>query len=300
MNVHDFFSGRKMVRLGVWIGQHLPRWVGYGLSKVIAFVIVLLQTELYTTLYDNLAHVVDAGVSQRALRRMARRVLAHAGQTYYDFFHALGQPSDVLAKAVAISPALVDLIHSEMRAGRGVLLLGVHMSNFDLGLLALGANDLSAQVLSLAGLEDGFALLNELREMEGLEMTPITPRTLRMAIERLRGGGLVMTGVDWPIPDEDELIEFFGRPAYLPVGLARLALMTDATVLLGACYHDPEGGYVLDVTGPIELVNTGDRKADAVESMRRLAKVIEGYVSAHPEQWVMFHPVWPQASPDPE
>jgi lauroyl/myristoyl acyltransferase len=119
-----------------------------------------------------------------------------------------------------------------------------------------------------------------------------------MAIDRLRGGGLVMTGVDWPIPDNEELTEFFGRGAHLPVGLARLALMTDAMVLVGACHHDAERGYVLDVSGPIEMARTGDRKADIVESMRRLVYVIQEYVSEYPEQWMMFHRVWPDAHPD--
>jgi lauroyl/myristoyl acyltransferase len=89
------------------------------------------------------------------------------------------------------------------------------------------------------------------------------------------------------------LIPFFGRPARLPLGPARLALITDATVLLGACYWDPEEGYVLHVEGPIEMVDTGDRKADAIANTRRLAEVMETYIRARPTQWLMFHRLWP-------
>ena len=167
------------------------------------------------------------------------------------------------------------------------------MSNFDLGLLALGAHGLPAQLLSLAGPDDGDRMLNGLRTMDGFELTPVAPESLRAAIRRLRQGGLVMTGADRPIPEDRELIEFFGRPAYLPVGPARLALMTRATVLLGACYHDPDEGYVLQAAGPIEMVHTGDRRADILASTRRLAVVMEEYVRAHPLQWMMFHRVWP-------
>ena len=31
---------------------------------------------------------------------------------------------------------------------------------------------------------------------------------------------------------------------------------------------------------------------DVLAAVRRLAKVIERYVSAHPDQWLMMHRVW--------
>jgi KDO2-lipid IV(A) lauroyltransferase len=170
------------------------------------------------------------------------------------------------------------------------------MSNFGLALLVLGAHGLPAQILSLAAPQAGFDLLDDLRRGEGLEMTPISSQSLRAAIRRLRDGGLVVTGVDRPVPGERTLVEFFGRPAYLPVGLARLALMTGATVLVGACTYEPEQGYTLDISGPVEMVDTGNRQEDALSSMRRLAVVMEGYVRARPEQWLMLHPVWPELS----
>jgi KDO2-lipid IV(A) lauroyltransferase len=233
-------------------------------------------------------------MSDKALRRKVHAVFEHAGQTYYDFFRAIGQPRDVLANAVRIQRSLISLIKSEQQAGRGVLLLGVHMSNFDLGILALGANGLPAQILSLGGPQDGFGLLNDLRQMEGFEVTPIGAMALRGAIRRLRSGGLVMTGADRPAPgDREEATPFFGQPACLPLGPARLALMTDATVLLGVCYRDPGEGYVLHVTGPVDMVRTGDHKSDVVASTRRLAHVMESYIRARPTQWLMFHRLWP-------
>jgi len=40
-------------------------------------------------------------------------------------------------------------------------------------------------------------------------------------------------------------------------------------------------------------VDTGDRKADAIASTRRLAEVMETYIRARPTQWLMFHRLWP-------
>ena len=289
----EWVEGKWAVHLGLWIGQHMSRRFGYALSRRVADGVVRLKPEVYRKVEDNLRQVVGPEVGKTALQSMVHAMFEHAGQTYYDFFHAIGQPREALATAVRIPRSLIALLRAKQDAGRGVLLLGVHMSNFDLGILAVGAHDLPALVLSLGGPQDGFGLLNDLRRMDGFEVTPLAPLALRGAIRRLRSGGLVMTGADRPALGDDDLIPFFGRPARLPLGPARLALMTDATVLLGACYRDPEEGYVLHVTGPVEMVDTGDRKADAIASTRRLAEVMETYIRARPTQWLMFHRLWP-------
>jgi KDO2-lipid IV(A) lauroyltransferase len=244
----------------------------------------------------NLRHIVGSGVGDDTLHEKTRQVFSHAGQTYYDFFHIVNQPPRLLANAVQVPESLIGLIESDTASGQGVLLLGMHMSNFDLVILALGARGLPIQALSLADPGPGFQILNRLRAAGGFEITPITSVSLRGAIRRLRGGGIVATGVDRPVPQDRELIKFFGQLAYLPVGPTRLALMTGATVVVGACHYDTEAGYVLEYTGPVEMVSTGDRRRDILANTRRIATIVEGYVRAHPDQWMMFHPFWPESS----
>jgi lauroyl/myristoyl acyltransferase len=295
MRLQDLTSSKPVTQLGLFIGQHMPRRVGYGLARVVARLIARRKPEIYWTVRANLRQIVGPEVDDVALHGMARQVFFHAGQTYYDFFHAVGQPPEALVEAVRGSGAVVAQMKSEMARGQGVLLLGIHMSNFDLAALAIGAHGLPIQMLSLADPQAGFHILNRLRAGGGFEVTPITPESLRTAIRRLKNGGVVVTGADRPIPQDRELIEFFGRPAYLPVGPVRMALMTGATVLIGGCHYDSDQGYVIESTGPIEMVRTGDRRQDILTNARRLAAVVEGYVRAHPEQWMMFHPFWPQS-----
>ena len=295
MRFQDLTSSRPVTQLGLFIGQHMPGRMGYGLARVAASVVARRKPELYWTVRANLRQIVGPEVDDDTLHGMARQVFFHAGQTYYDFFHAVGQPPEVLAEAVRGAVPIFERVTSQTARGRGVLLLGTHMSNFDLGALTLGARGLTAQVLSLAEPGAGFRLLNRLRALEGFEITPITPASLRVAIRRLRSGGLVITGVDRPVPQDRALVEFFGRPAYLPGGPARIALMTGAAVFMGGCHYDSDVGYVLEATGPIEMTRTGDRRRDVLANTRRLAAVLEGYVRAHPEQWMMFHSFWPES-----
>ncbi len=298
MRLQDIISSRPVTQFGLWFARHAPRSMGYGLSRIVADLIVRRKPAVYWTVRSNLRHIVGPTVDDATLHGMVRHVFYHAGQTYYDFFHAVGLPREQIRASLPISASTLTFIRAELERGQGVLLLGIHTSNFDLGILTVGAHGLSAQVLSLANPGAGFRVLNCLRATYGLDVTPITPESLRAAIRHLRGGGMVMAGADRPVPQDRALVEFFGRPAYIPVGSARLALMTGATVLLGSCRHDPDVGYVFECTGPIEMARTGDRRQDILTNTRRIARVVEERVRAHPEQWMMFHPFWPDLPAD--
>lgn len=293
MRVQDIISSKPATRIGIFIGQHMPRRVGYGLARLAAGIIARQKPQVYRTVRANLRQIIGPEADDATLHEMTRQVFFHAGQTYYDFFHAIGQPPEVLAETVKIPQELLETIKARQAQGQSLLLLASHMSNFDLGGLAVGSLGFSIQMLSLANPEAGFNILNYLRAKGGFELTPITPESLRAAIRRLKNGGIVLTGMDRPIPEDRELIEFFGRPAYLPVGPVRLALMTGTEVLMGSCHYEPDKGYILEFTEPIEMVRTGNRRQDILINTRRLAIILEGYVRAHPEQWMMFHPFWP-------
>ncbi len=300
MRLQDVTSSGPVTRLGLFVGQYMPRWVGYGLARVAANLIASRKPEVYWTVRANLRHVVGPGVDDRALHQIVRHVFFHAGQTYYDFFRAVGQPPEAILEAIHIPISFIEQIRSGMARGQGVLLLGAHMSNFDLAILGLNACGLPVQALSLTDPGPGFRLLNRLRAAGSIEVTPITPESLRAAVRRLAGGGLVMTGVDRPVPDgpsvrrDQNMVEFFGQPSYLTLGPVRLALMAGAVVFVGICRYDSNKGYALDINGPIEMIRTDDRRRDVHVNARRVFAILEGYVRAHPEQWMMFHPVWPE------
>ncbi len=160
MRFQDLTSSKPVTRIGIFIGQHMPRQVGYGLAKVISGIIARQQPQIYWTVRANLHQILGPQADDVTLHEMTRQVFFHAGQTYYDFFHAIDQPPEVLVEAVRIPEALIAQIRSETARGQGVLLLSTHMSNFDLAGLSMGARGLPIQMLSLANPEAGFHILN--------------------------------------------------------------------------------------------------------------------------------------------
>jgi KDO2-lipid IV(A) lauroyltransferase len=267
--------------------------MGYGLSRVVSKVVGRRKPANYWTVWDNLRQVLGPEADDATLHEMVREVFCHAGQVYYEFYHASGLTREELSTAAQVPAAMLDLLKTEVERGRGAVVLGLHMSSFDLSMMAIGAHGVPIQALTLADPGPGFQIQNRLRARAGIEVTPISSESLRLAIRRLKSGWTVFTGGDRPVHGEQALIEFFGRPSYLPVGPVRLATIAGAPVVVASCHHDPATGYAVEFTGPIEISRTGDRRRDILSNARRVASVIEAYVGAHPEQWLMFHRLWP-------
>ena len=43
----------------------------------------------------------------------------------------------------------------------------------------------------------------------------------------------------------------------------------------------------------LDLVRTGNRQQDVLVNFRRVIQALEEHIRASPEQWLMFHRVWP-------
>ncbi len=293
MRLEDLAESEFALRAAVAFCRHTPRWVGHAVARGAAWIANRGEMEIHATVQENLRHVLGPGADDATLREAARRVIVHFAQANYDFFHVAGRPAEEILAAVRVPERATARMRGELAKGRGVLVLFAHMSNFDLAGVGLAATGLPLQVLSLANPTTTFRLQNRVRAEAGMAVMPISPETLRAAMRSLRSGGIVVSSMDRPVPREEDLVDVFGEPSYVPLGPARMAFMTKATIFIATCWFDTAEGYTLDILGPIEAVRSGDRRQDILTNTRRLAGHLEEFVRARPEQWMMFHPFWP-------
>jgi len=292
MRFQELVSSPSVIQIGMFISRCVPRSLARALSSFVASAIARARPLVYGVMCENLRHVLGPDVAGSTVRRVAQSTFYHACQVYYDFFRALSMSPAQRVAAVRMPDWFVALLRETARGGRGLLLLGPHMSNFNLLMLAIRARGVRTQVLSLPDPTGGYQFWNRLLEKGGVRVTPISPLALRTAIRQLRAGGAVFTGVDLAVRDSADLIEFFGVPTRLGTGPARLSLATRAPVMVGCCLRDGDGRYSLKITKPIELERSGDRRRDALENTRHIVRLAEGFIRECPEQWLMFHPVW--------
>jgi KDO2-lipid IV(A) lauroyltransferase len=167
------------------------------------------------------------------------------------------------------------------------------VSAFDFFLLTIAARGFPMQALSPANPTATYRLQNELRTKFGAETTPASRDSVRLAIQRLLNGGILGTGMDRPAA-QGVKIEFFGRMACLPIGFAKLAIRTNSFVLPGVIIPDGPRHYRAEA---LELMEPPTEHTEAAahvlarEVLRRMEPIIRTYA----DDWLMFHPVWPDA-----
>ena len=290
-----FISSRIVTGLGMFLSKHLPPFIGHRIADLASGLINHLKPDVYWILHANLRQVVGPEVDEKRLHRLVRQGFRNNARNDYDLWHLVSRGREAIRAAVHIPPSDWAHLEQSQQRGKGTIIVGTHTGNFDLSILALAAHGLEIQVLGLADPPaGGFDLMDQMRARFGAHLTSINVQTLREAIKRLRGGGIVLTGVDRPVDDVEREVEFFGRLAPLPTGHVRLALKTGATILVAGPYRDPQRGNVTRLSPPLEMVRTGNRDKDLRVNLRRVTGWMEEHIRARPEQWAMFLPVWPR------
>ncbi|MBN1261747.1 MAG: hypothetical protein JXB35_13810 [Anaerolineae bacterium] len=277
------------------MGKWLPRWGGHATAGLAARSIATFKPDVYHTVVANQRQVLGPDVDVAVVRMCAYHVFRNAARSYYELFHNVGRGRLLVSQfepPVLITPESQQYLQQAVSSGRGVFILGCHTSNFDLSGIALCQYmPAPLQVLSLADPTAGFELFNRLRREAGAMVTPISPETLRQAMRRLKEGEAVITGVDRPIGEGDAPVQFFGAEAHLPTGYIRIPMRTRSLVMTAAPFYE-EGAYRIHVNPPLEMVDTGDRDRDVQVNLRKVLSEVEDLIRRHPDQWMMFVPVW--------
>lgn len=227
----------------------------------------------------------------QVLDQRVRAALEHMATCVYQLYRLSGH-ADALEERVTLTPVAAKWLGRKTSAGP-LVLASAHLTNFDLVGRALAARGLRAQVLSVPDPTGAYESQNRMRDRSGLTVTPLSMQTIRDAEKRLRAGGVVVTGIDRPSPEVRHQPRFFGRRAALPVVHVRLAARTGATLLALTTHMRDDGIYEVDCT-PVPLP-AGSGDSATIRAAEAVLNIAEDAIRAHPEQWAMPHPVWPEA-----
>jgi phosphatidylinositol dimannoside acyltransferase len=295
MDLRNLFNSAEALRFGHWLGRHIPLNMGLRLADGATRALARRrESALMQTLQNNFRVALGPDASEERVYQTARAALRHAGMAYFDLYHALGVGPEAFLSEVRSTPLTDYYIDRMLYDGRGVVVVTVHMSNFDLAGLAFAYRGLQLNVLAYADPTSGYDMQNKIRLKGGINLMPIDVSALRKSLEALRRGQLVVTGIDRPDPfGGGEMLPFFGQAARLPVGHVRLALQTGAPVAIAHCEYRPtDHSYAVHVSRWLEMERVGTRQEDIVHNACRVLAVGEELIAAKPEQWLMFYPVW--------
>lgn len=178
------------------------------------------------------------------------------------------------------------------RGGQGGVFVTGHIGNWELCAAYIAKKGLPMNVVArriyINALNER---LVEMREKMGMKIL-YRDSSMRTMLRCLQNNEFL--GI---LPDQDVrriqgiFVDFFGHPAYTPVGPALLAIASGAPIIMAR--HIRKGNRHLMAGDPPIYA---DRKAPREEEVRRLVtlytKRLEEFIREYPAQWVWMHRRW--------
>lgn len=230
--------------------------------------------------------------SEDEIRCIAKEVFVNQGKNAFEFFCYPRLSAARIKNLVGVENEEGYL--TAVAEGKGVLMASAHCGSWELLGASLCARGFAINVIAKRVYLDTInQLLVDLRSSKALKVILRSDRdSARKMLKALRARETLALLIDQDTDVPGVFVDFFNRPAWTPAAVAVLALKTGAPVILALDTRLPDDTHRVDITGPLELIRTGDHEKDVLENTRAVTKLIEGHIRKYPGQWVWMHERW--------
>lgn len=293
MNIQNISNSVFGAYIGLFIGRYIPTKAGYSFSRFLAIILSKrISSPLIQAVRNNQWMIHNGDLSPSDLNQAVINVLTHAGRCFIDLYHNFDDKNKIM-KLVKIDQKSQEIINLSKDPSFGAFVVTAHLSNFDFALLGLAVRGLTGCVLSYANPTSGYKIQNKLRTKTGLEINPIDRNSIKNAIINMQNGGFVYTGIERPVAEKTKTLTFFGHPSPLPTGHIRMASKANVPIIVATAWMDSDGYYHIDFSEPIPIQSFNNTDEMVKVNGERILQVIVERILAHPDQWLMYYPVWP-------
>lgn len=127
----------------------------------------------------------------------------------------------------------------------------------------------------------------------GLKNISVKERCYDKLVNVLKKGECLIIMIDQDSTNiKGEFLQFFGHRAYSPLGVARLALDTEAAIVPMFTVRNADGTYTFIIRPEVSMELTGDKAYDISHNSQIHNDIMESIVREHPDQWLWFHKRW--------
>lgn len=285
-------------RLGLVVIRCLPRPVAHGLGRFFAWLFWHLDLARREVAIQNLSPVLRG--DEEAAQQTARRLYRNFSRKLADlWWYESGRRLDHLFGDLEGA----DLFRAAVASRRGVLLVTIHLGNWEFGAPLMSLHGQRVLALTLAEPHDALTHLRRAsRARYGIETLVIQqdPFAFVEVIRRLEAGATVALLVDRPPASTAVTVELFGRSFAASVAPAELARASGCVVLPVYLAYRPNDRYSAHVLPEVIYDRASLRRPAARRDLtQRILRAFEPILERHTDQWYHFVPVWPAPDPTP-
>ncbi len=288
------------LRFALSIAARLPERLAYVTARGVMRLLFTVGLGPRKAVEANLRVVMGDRASRRAIERAARRVYDNLARYYVDLARLPSMDRERVDRERVDERGYYEHFEPALAGGRGVILVSGH----------IGLPEPAIQAVSVRGprfvalVEEikparAFALLQRYRGSLGNRFVPVSVEGVREALKELRQGGVAVILADRDIQGNGKCVEFFGRPARMPMGAFELAQRTKAVLLPGFARRVDDLRWEVDLQEPIVMPDTGNREADVLAAQQEFCRRFEAAIRKDPGQWFVAESFWGSCDPRP-
>jgi KDO2-lipid IV(A) lauroyltransferase len=282
-----------------WTVRFVPDPLEDWIARRLGDLSYLVSKQWRANVESNIAHVIDEPEDSARVRRTARSIFQTNALNVASLLRSPHQGPNELLANLRLTHKGWDVIEQALSDGHGVIVLTAHLGSFDTMGSALAARGYPIAALTARTTSRfAFEFISFLRQSHRLQLIEASSSGVREAIEFLHEGKILCLLSDRDFFLNGREVEFFGEETTLPIGAARLARDTGASIV--PIFTVRKGTtHALMIEPPFTVPKTGNREKDIGSAMQMTTAALEAGISTAPDQWVMFQRVWPEDVPIP-
>ncbi len=233
-------------------------------------------------------------LSEAAARQVARRSVQNSAMMLFEFMHlATASPEEVRDYTDLEG---IEHIFDGLELGRGVILLTAHLGNWEL-MGARAAQEFPITAVARPASNEGIQeRIMQVRAHGGIEVISKHDGG-RAALEALKANRALAVLPDQYAGENGLLLPFFGHPTRMISSLARMAMLSGASVVPSfGVRRKPwlSDGRIVGRISPGYFVENDRKRRDelVLEGTKRMIHELESIIRRHPDQWLWLHRRW--------
>jgi len=130
----------------------------------------------------------------------------------------------------------------------------------------------------------------DLRSVHGLNLIS-TEGPLLDVYRRLKRGEVLLSTADRDSTGTGLIVDFFGAPAWMPDGYARLAVRANVPLIFAYCIRT-QGGAICRVLPPLYPEKSLGKEEAVIDLIKRTVRLLEEAIREEPAAWHLSTPIW--------
>jgi len=270
------------VRLTLWTSAKLPLALARRLGRWFGRQYYAIDSHGRRIAERNIALAYpDLSAAEQAA--LVRGCLEETGALSAEMGHLWAKPWHQVSQLV-VEVEGGDVLAQALATGRGVIVLGPHLGNWEmLGLHLATQGDLVA-LFEPPKIPALGALVQRARQHSGGRLVPTTPRGLAALVKSVKNGGVSGILPD-QVPDQDNAgmnVPFMGVECFTASLACNLIKRSGAIALMGAAMRVP-GGFKLRYVEPDAALYSDDLAIALTAMNVEVAKLLQGWDTQY--QW---------------